>query len=91
MPSNALLFLILTVFISFISPIMLIGAMMASLVLLGYIPVAEGLATVGIDAIVQFLATFGSGCPLSGLFAIGLTCAFVGGLFQIYNHYRYQH
>lgn len=64
---------------------------MASLAILAYIPGTDEVATAGVDAMVQFLATFGSGCPLSGLFAIGLTCAFVGGLFQIYNHHRYQH
>ncbi|MHC5830669.1 MAG: hypothetical protein ACYT04_85675, partial [Nostoc sp.] len=38
----------------------------------------------------HFLATFGSGTPLRGLFVISLTCTFVGVLFDMYVYYRCQ-
>jgi nitrate/nitrite transporter NarK len=40
--------------------------------------------------ILHFLATFGTGSCLNGLLTIGLTCGFVGALFDIYVYYRYQ-
>lgn len=89
--SHALLFLILTAFLSFATPVLLIGGILTSLALFAYIPGAEAIATGSVNAIVQFLAIFGNGCPLSGLLAIGLTCGFVGALFQLCTYYRYQH
>lgn len=91
MTSHALLFLILTIFLSFAASVLPIAGLLAGLVLLNYIPGAEAIATGGTNSILHFLAIFGNGCPLSGLFAIGLTCSFVGGLFQLYTYYRYQH
>jgi hypothetical protein len=90
MTSHALLFLILTIFLSFATPILLVGGILASLAILAYLPGADAIALNCINAIVQFLATFGNGCPLSGLFTIGLTCSFVGGLFKLSTYYRYQ-
>ncbi|MDY6782215.1 MAG: hypothetical protein SW833_06630 [Cyanobacteriota bacterium] len=90
-PSQALLYSILTIFLSFTVPVLSIVGLLASLVMFGYLPGGGAIATSGTNSILQFLATFGNGCPLSGLFAIGLTCSFVGGLFQLCTYYRYQH
>jgi hypothetical protein len=89
--SQTLLFLILTIFLSFTVPVLVIIGLLASLVLFGYLSGGSAIATSGTDSILHFLATFGNGCPLSGLCAIGLTCSFVGGLFQLFTYYRYQH
>jgi hypothetical protein len=88
---NFLLFLILTIFFSFATPIIVVGVLLAGLALLHVIPGFEALAQVSIDSVLQFLATFGNGYPISGILTIGLACGFVGGLFQLGTGYRYRH
>jgi hypothetical protein len=88
--TNFLRSLLLTVVFSFIAPILLVGGLLLCLSLLVHIP---GLQEVTMNipvAIMRFLATFGSGSSLRGLLVIGLTCSFVGGLFDAYVYYRYQ-
>jgi len=88
--TNFLRSLLLTIIFSFITPISLIGGLLLCLSLLGHVPCLQEVTADIPMAIMHFLATFGSGSSLQGLFVIGLTCSFVGGLFDAYVYYRYQ-
>lgn len=88
--TNFLRSLILTTVFSFIAPIFFVGGILVFLSLFGYIPVLQGITEDIPTQIFHFLATFGTGSPLNGLFVISLTCGFVGGLFDIYAYYRCQ-
>jgi hypothetical protein len=82
--------LLLTIIFSFVTPMFLGGGALGSLFLIGYIPGLQAMAQAIADAILQFLATFGTGNPFRGLVVISLTCASVGALFDTYAFYRYQ-
>jgi hypothetical protein len=82
--------LLLTTIFSFVAPILLVGGVLASVSLAGYIPGVEVIGQVVTSQILQFLATFGSGCAIEGVLIIGLTCSFVGALFDTYAFYHYQ-
>ncbi|MBW4576519.1 MAG: hypothetical protein KME08_14685 [Aphanothece sp. CMT-3BRIN-NPC111] len=82
--------LFLTTILSFAAPILLVGGGLAVVSLVGYIPGLAAMGQAGVAQILQFLATFGTGCPLQGILVIGWTCSFVGGLFDTYAFYRYQ-
>jgi hypothetical protein len=88
--TNFLRSLLLTIIFSFVTPLFFVGVCLFSLSLIGYFPgiqdVSEAIAT----HIIHFLATFGSGTPLRGIFVICLTCSFVGALFDTYVYYRCQ-
>ncbi|MBD2626138.1 hypothetical protein [Trichormus variabilis] len=88
--TNFLCPLLLTTVFSFIAPIFLVGSILVFLCLFGYIPGLQGVIDDIPTLILHFLATFGTGSPLNGLFVISLTCGFVGGLFDIYAYYRCQ-
>lgn len=64
--------------------------MLASLSILSYIPILEGMGQTGATQIWAFLAIFGNGCPLEGILVIGLACGLVGALFDTYTFYSYQ-
>jgi len=68
----------------------LFGITLLVLSLVGYIPGLQGVTEVITTLIMEFLAIFGSGTPVGGLFVISLTCSFVGALFDTYAYYRYQ-
>ncbi len=87
---NFLRSLLLTIVLSFIAPLFLVGGTIVSVSLIGYLPGPEGIAEAIAEQILQFLATFGSGNPLRGLVVISLTCSLVGALFDTYAFYRYQ-
>ena len=87
---NFLRSLLLTIILSFVAPMLLVGVALVSLSLIGYIPGLETMGEVIADQILQFLATFGSGNAFQGLAVIGLTCSLVGALFDTYAFYRYQ-
>ena len=87
---NFLRSLLLTIVLSFIAPLLLVGGTIVSVSLIGYLPGPEGIAEAIAEQILQFLATFGSGNPLRGLVVISLTCSLVGALFDTYAFYRYQ-
>lgn len=87
---NFLRSLLLTIIFGFTAPILFVGALLASFVLIGYIPGLQDIASAFANLILQFLATFGSGAPIRGLITIALTCSFVAALFDTYVHYRYQ-
>ncbi len=82
-------FLLTTVF-SFIAPMFLVGGILICLGIFGFVPRLQGLTENIPTQILHFLATFGTGSPINGLFVISLTFGFVGGLFDIYAYYRYQ-
>lgn len=69
---------------------LLVGGILVSIWLIGLIPGAQGYYQAIAAQISHFLATFGSGSPVHGLVVIGLTCSFVGALFDTYAFYRYQ-
>ncbi|MGK7905254.1 MAG: hypothetical protein AB4352_28365 [Hormoscilla sp.] len=82
--------LLLTTVLSFVAPQVLISGIMLSIFLSGYLPGMAGISQAGATIVWNFLATFGSGCPMEGLVVIGLVCSFVGALFDTYAFYRNQ-
>lgn len=87
---NFLVSLLLSSVLSFAVPSLLIGVGLASFSFLCYVPGLDVLGESGVNQLLQFLATFGSGSPLQGWLIIGLTCSLVGALFDAYAFYRYQ-
>jgi hypothetical protein len=81
--------LLVTVVFSFVAPMAVVGALLVTLSLIGYVPGLQELTAAMTNPILQFLATFGSGNSLHGLVVIASTCSFVGVLFDTYVHYRY--
>ncbi|MDF5731870.1 MAG: hypothetical protein PUP92_28660 [Rhizonema sp. PD38] len=90
MNANFLRSILLSVIFSFFAPLFLVGGILIVLFSLGYIPGLQSVSIASVTQIWQFLAMFGSGTPLRGLFVISLTCSFVGALFDTYACYRYQ-
>lgn len=90
MLSNFLRSLSLTIVLSFFAPIVLVAVLLATLSGIGCIPGFESAGEAGIAQLWEFLATFGTGCPVRGLMVIGCTCSLVGALFDTYAFYRYQ-
>ncbi len=88
--TNFLRSLLLTIIFSFVAPMLLVGGGFFLLSLIGYFPGLQELTEAIATQVMHFLATFGSGTPLHGLFVISLTCSFVGALFDMYVYYRYQ-
>ena len=88
--TNFLCSLLLTIIFSFVAPMLLVGGGLFLLPLIGYFPGLQELTEAIATQIMHFLATFGSGTPLRGLFVISLTCSFVGALFDMYAYYRCQ-
>lgn len=88
--TNFLRSLVLSIIFSFVAPMFLFGSVLLVLSLVGYIPGLQGVTEVITTVIMEFLAIFGSGTPVGGLFVISLTCSFVGALFDTYAYYRYQ-
>ncbi|WP_375472257.1 hypothetical protein [uncultured Nostoc sp.] len=88
--TNFLRSLVLTIIFSFVVPLFFIGGGFLLLSLIGYFPGLQELTEAIATEIMHFLATFGSGTPLRGLFVISLTCSFVGALFDMFVYYRYQ-
>ncbi|MBC6429977.1 hypothetical protein FM036_03595 [Nostoc sp. HG1] len=88
--TNFLRSLLLTIIFSFVAPMLLVGGGLVLLTFIGYFPGLQELTEAIATQIMHFLATFGSGTPLRGLFVISLTCSFVGALFDTYVYYRCQ-
>ena len=87
---NFLRSLVLTILLSFVTPIVLMTVVLAAISGIGYVPGLETIAHAGTTQLLQFFAVFGSGCPIEGVIVIGLTCSLAGGLFDTYAFYRYQ-
>ncbi|WP_375497782.1 hypothetical protein [uncultured Nostoc sp.] len=88
--TNFLRSLLLTIIFSFVAPMLFVGGGLFLLPLIGYFSGLQELTEAIATQIMHFLATFGSGTPLRGLFVISLTCSFVGALFDMYVYYRCQ-
>lgn len=88
--SNLFRSLFLSVLLSFITPVLLLGGILGSLLAVSYIPGIALLGTIGKELILSFLSTFGEGYPLQGVLTIGVTCGMVGGLFDVFNFCLYQ-
>ncbi|MBE9187345.1 hypothetical protein IQ270_22490 [Microcoleus sp. LEGE 07076] len=86
---NFLRSVLLTGLLSFVAPLLLIGAGLTGCSLIGLVPALQGIGHSGEHLILQFLATFGSGCPLQGFLVIGLTFGLVGALFDTYAAYQH--
>jgi hypothetical protein len=67
-----------------------VGVALLIFYILSLLPGLQSLGEIIATQISDFLATFGSGTPLQGLFVICLTCSFVGALFDTYVYYRCQ-
>ncbi|MEH2275107.1 MAG: hypothetical protein V7K40_10060 [Nostoc sp.] len=87
---NFLRSLLLTIIFSFVAPMLIVGGGLFLLSLIGHFPGLQELTEAIATEIMHFLATFGSGTPLRGLFVISLTWSFVGALFDMYAYYRCQ-
>ncbi|MGK7884771.1 MAG: hypothetical protein AB4057_09120, partial [Crocosphaera sp.] len=79
-----------SVLLSFVAPVLFLGAVLGSLLTLSYIPGIALLGQMGQELMLSFLSTFGEGYPLQGVLTIGVTCGMVGGLFDVFNFYLYQ-
>jgi hypothetical protein len=82
--------LLLSTLLSFAAPILAVGGLLTILFGISYFPGCEGLGQTGAEQILSFLSVFGSGMALQGIITIGITCAFVGSLFDLFNFYHYQ-
>lgn len=88
--SNLLRSLLLTGIFSFLTPVVFIGLIVATLSFLGHIPHLEIVGIEGVEHISRFLAVFGSGSTVQGIIVISSASALVGVLFDAYTLYRYQ-
>ncbi|MEC4883622.1 MAG: hypothetical protein SAL70_20165 [Scytonema sp. PMC 1070.18] len=88
--TNFLRSLVLSIIVSFLTPLFLIGGFLLTLSLFAYVPGLQSIVEAITTPIMEFLAIFGSGHPLGGLFVICLTFSFVGALFDTYAYYRCQ-
>ncbi len=89
-PPNFLRSLLMSSVISFIAPLGLVGTALLALLGVGHISSLSPFSQISIQRIQDFLAVFGNGHPLQGLFVIGFASSVVGALFDIFNFYRYQ-
>ncbi len=69
---------------------LLVSGSLAGTWLLTCIPGLGSISQVTTEMLLNFLATFGSGCAFQGTLTIGLVCGFVGCLFDIYAFYSSQ-
>jgi hypothetical protein len=88
--SNLFRSLLLTVLLSFFTPLLLLSGVLVTLLGISYVPGISMIGQIGESQILSFLSIFGSGYPVQGMLTIGLTCSTVGGLFDVYNFYLYQ-
>ncbi len=82
--------LVLTIVFSFVAPILLISGVLISFSLTRHVPGLAAISAATSQGIAQFLAAFGSGNSWRGMAIIGLTCSFVGALFDTYTFYHYR-
>jgi hypothetical protein len=90
LPRNWLLSISLSAFFSFTVPIVICAAILLGLYGLSCIPACQAIAENNIQRVLEFLATFGNGHPVTGSLTIGMAWGFVGGLFDLCTPYRYQ-
>ena len=78
----------LSLFFSFIAPAIMLGGLWIILIVITQIPWTNHLGGEALSIFTNFLATFGSGQPLEGMFVISSVAAIVGGLFDTYASAR---
>ncbi|WP_416244796.1 hypothetical protein [Crocosphaera sp. XPORK-15E] len=88
--SNLFRSLFLSVLLSFVTPVLLLGGLLGTLIAVSYIPGVALVGQIGESQILSFLSVFGDGYPVQGVLTIGITCGMVGGLFDVFNFYLYQ-
>lgn len=88
---NFLRSILLAGIFSFTLPIVAVGGVWGSLLLVGSIPQLAIVRRWGGEPIDRFLSVFGSGNALRGLLIIGCVCSLVGVLFDTYTFYRHQY
>ena len=84
----------LSLFFSFISPVIMLGGLWIVLLGITQVPWTNHLGNEALSILTNFLATFGSGQPLQGMLVVSSVAAIVGGLFDTYasalsRAYRY--
>ncbi len=79
--------LLVTSALSFVVPLLLIGAIIMSLAFVTHLPVIGANSQMINQQVLQVLSVFGNGDAIQGVLIIGLTCSFVGGLFDTYASY----
>jgi hypothetical protein len=88
--STAVRSLVLTGFLAFLAPILLIGGLMLAAQAVALVPGLQSLGQAGSRPLIEFLEIFGNGSVYHGLMLIGAVCGTVGMLFDVYNAYRHQ-
>lgn len=83
--------LLLTMLISFLFPVAILGISLIGLALTSHVPMVAAIAQETREYLLAFLNIFGSGSALHGTIVIGTTCSIVGGLFDVYNFYQGYH
>jgi hypothetical protein len=78
------------VLFSFAAPILLVSGSLAGTWLLTCIPGLESIGQIPTNILLDFLDTFGGGCPFQGLLTICFVCGFVGALFDTYAFYSFR-
>ncbi|NET58540.1 MAG: hypothetical protein F6K47_21025 [Symploca sp. SIO2E6] len=82
--------LVLTTLLSFLTPILLVTALLTAISVITYVPGLKTIGSTGNTHLLDFLAAFGSGSPLEGILVIALTCSLVGALFDTYAFYHHR-
>jgi hypothetical protein len=82
--------IILSAVACFTFPIVIAAGTIGTVRLCGMLPGIAGLGRAIDGNIFEFLSIFGKGSPSGGIFAIAITCAFVGCLFDIYAFFNFQ-
>ncbi len=77
--------LLISIFISFLAPLILVGSAIVLLLLIGLLPGFTTIAQAGASQVLAFLGTFGNGSAWEGIGVIGCACALVGALFDTYT------
>lgn len=80
----------MTAIVSFMVPLVLIGTIFMSLAVLQPWAPMRAFSAQGIDQLLQFLATLGSGHLWQGVLVMGATSSLVGMLFDTFTFCRYQ-
>ncbi len=80
--------LILTLIICFLLPALGLGVAWGALTLGTWSPLAA-MSDAGRAHLMDFLITFGAGDMAAGFVIICLTMSIVGGLFEMFNFYKY--
>ena len=88
--SNFIVSLFITATVIFIVPIAIVGLMLGVALILSLVPGFVMMGNHAVQGILQFLAVFGSGKPVSGVVTLSLAASFVGVLFDLFNMYRFQ-